>query len=150
HRRVAQALEPRAAGDENVLPSLARHYCEAAGLGETEKAIRFATQAAEQAVANLAYEEAADLFERALAVLEPRSQDERAHRGDLLIELANAHAAAGDRDAARKAAFEAVQQGRDVGRPDLLAEAAISIGGVRVWTEAGVVDEGLVALGDET
>lgn len=149
HRRVAQVLEPRA-GDEKVLPSLARHYCEAAGLGEMDKAIRFAKQAAELALANLAYEEAADLYERALGVLEPRSADERAHRGDLLIELASAHGAAGDRVAARKAAFDAVQHGRDVGRPDLLAEAAISIGGVRVWTEAGVVDEGLVALCEET
>jgi len=142
-------LEPRA-GDENVLPSLARHYCEAAGLGETDKAIRYATQAAELALANLAYEEAADLYERALGVLEPRSDGERAHRGDLLIELASAHAAAGDRVAARKAAFDAVQHGRDVSRPDLLAEAAISLGGVRVWTEAGVVDEGLVELCEET
>ncbi len=149
HRRVAQALEPRAAGDESVLPSLARHYCEAAALGETEKAIRYATQAAEQAHANLAYEEAADLYERALAVLEPRSQDERAHRGDLLIQLATAHAAAGDRGASRVAAFEAVQNGRDVGRPDLLADAAISMGGIRVWSEAGAVDEGLVALCEE-
>jgi tetratricopeptide (TPR) repeat protein len=150
HRRVAQALESRAAGDENVLPSLARHYCEAAALGETEKAIRYATQAAEQAHANLAYEEAADLYERALAVLEPRSQDERAHRGDLLIQLATAHVAAGERGAARVAAFEAVQHGRDVGRPDLLADAAISIGGgIRVWSEAGAVDDGLVALCEE-
>jgi tetratricopeptide (TPR) repeat protein len=43
-----------------------------------------------------------------------------------------------------------VQHGLDVGRPDLLAEAAISLGGVRVWTEAGVVDKGLVALCEET
>ncbi len=150
HRRVAQALEPRAAGDDSVLPSLARHYCEAAALGETEKAIRYATQAAEQALVNLAYEEAADLYERALAVLEPRSQDERAHRGDLLIQLATAHAAAGDRGAARVAAFDAVQHGRDVGRPDLLADAAISMGGgIRVWSEAGAVDDGLVALCEE-
>jgi tetratricopeptide (TPR) repeat protein len=149
HRRVAQALEPRAAGDENVLPSLARHYCEAAALGETEKAIRYATQAAEQAHANLAYEEAAELYERALAILEPRSNDERVHRGDLLIELAKARSAAGDLGAARQAAFEAVQHGRDVGRPDLLAGAAISMGGIRVWSEAGVVDDGLVALCEE-
>ena len=149
HRRVAQALEPRAAADDNLLPSLARHYCEAAALGETEKAIRYATEAAEQAHANLAYEEAADLYERALAVLEPRSQDERAHRGDLLIQLATAHAAAGDPGAARTAAFEAVQHGRDVGRADLLADAAISMGGIRVWSEAGAVDEGLVVLCEE-
>ncbi len=48
------------------------------------------------------------------------------------------------------AAFEAVQHGRDVGRPDLLADAAISMGGgIRVWSEAGAVDEGLVALCEE-
>jgi tetratricopeptide (TPR) repeat protein len=150
HRRVAQVLEPRAADDDTILPSLARHYCEAAGLGETEKAIHYATGAAQEALANLAYEEAADLYERALAVLEPRSHDERTHRGDLLIELANARAAAGDRGGARLAAFEAVQHGRDVGRPDLLADAVISMGGVRPWTDAGVVDDALVALCEET
>jgi len=150
HRRVAQVLEPRAGGDENVLPSLARHYCEAAALGETEKAIRYATQAAERANANLAYEEAADLYERALSVLEPRSNDERAHRGDLLVALANARSAAGDRDAARGAAHEAAQHGREVDRPDLLADAVISMGGIRPWTEAGVVDEALVGLCEET
>jgi class 3 adenylate cyclase/tetratricopeptide (TPR) repeat protein len=150
HRRVAQALEPRAAGDENILPSLARHYCEAAGLGETDKAIRYATEAAERAFARLAYEEAAELYERALTVLEPRGDDERKHRGDLLIQLATAHAAAGDRGAARTAAFEAAQHGRVVGRPDLLADAAISMGGINVWSEAGAVDDGLVALCEET
>ncbi|MFL6242708.1 MAG: ATP-binding protein [Acidimicrobiia bacterium] len=151
HRRVAQALEPRAAGDDNLLPSLARHYCEAAGLGETEKAIRYATEAADRALANLAYEEAADLYERALAVIEPRSGDERAHRGDLLIELAKARSAAGDLGAARRAAFEAVRHGREVGRPDLLADAVMSMGGgIRVWSEAGAIDDELVALCEET
>jgi tetratricopeptide (TPR) repeat protein len=148
HRRVAQVLEPRA-GDENVLPSLARHYCEAAGLGETDKAIRYATQAAERANANLAYEEAADLYERALAVLEPRSDEERAHRGDLLIGLANARSAFGDLAGTRQTALEAVQHGREVGQPDLVADAAITFGGARVWTDAGVVDNEVIALCEE-
>ncbi|HEX3667653.1 MAG TPA: AAA family ATPase [Acidimicrobiia bacterium] len=149
HRRVAQALEPRAAGDENILPSLARHYCEAAGLGETDKAIRYATEAAERAFARLAYEEAAELYERALTVLEPRGADERKHRGDLLIRLAEARWASGDQPGARRTALEAAQQGREVGRPDLVADAAILFGGIRVWTDAGVVDGELIALCEE-
>ncbi|HEY3096345.1 MAG TPA: AAA family ATPase [Acidimicrobiia bacterium] len=150
HRRVAQVLEPRAsAGDDTLLPSLARHYCEAAALGETDKAIRYATDAAERALSRLAYEEAAELYERALTVLEPRSDGERTHRGDLLIELANARSASGDRRGARQTALEAVQHGRDFGRPDLLADAAINFGGTRVWTDAGVVDDQLIALCEE-
>jgi tetratricopeptide (TPR) repeat protein len=150
HRRVAQVLEPRAiAGDETLLPSLARHYCEAAALGETSKAIRYATDAAEEALARLAYEEAAEVYERALAVLEPRSADERKHRGRLLLGLANARSAAGDRHGARQTALDAVQHGRDVRDPDLVADAVIEFGGARVWTDAGVVDEEMVALCEE-
>jgi AAA ATPase domain/Adenylate and Guanylate cyclase catalytic domain len=151
HRGVARAFEQRAETNRALLPTLAHHYCEAASLGETDKAIRFATEAAEGAIARLAYEEAADLYERALAVIEPRSGDERAHRGDLLIELANARLAAGDRGAARQAAFEAAQHGREVGRPDLLADAATSMAEFRRPTETGrMVDEALVALCEET
>jgi tetratricopeptide (TPR) repeat protein len=147
HRRVAQVLEPRAtAGDDTLLPSLARHYCEAAALGETEQAIRYATEAAQGARARLAYEEAADLYERALDVLEPHSDAERQHRGDLLIALSRERWAAGDRRGAREAARDAAQHGRDVGRPELIADATIAIGGPRGWSEAGVVDEELISL----
>jgi class 3 adenylate cyclase/tetratricopeptide (TPR) repeat protein len=149
HRSVAQALEPRAAGDAGVLPSLARHYCEAAGLGDTSKAIHYATAAAADALERLAYEEAADQYERALSVLEPRSADEREHKGDLLISLARARLSAGDREGSRLATREAAQHGRDVGRPDLIAQAAIVVGGVRAWSEAGVVNDDLVALCEE-
>ena len=149
HRRVAQVLEPRAVGDESVLPSLARHYCEAAALGETEKAVRYESEAAERATARLAYEEAADLYERALAVLEPGSPEEREQRGDLLIRLADARWASGDMPGARRTALDAAQHGREVGRPDLVADAAINFGGIRVWTDAGVVDGELIALCEE-
>jgi tetratricopeptide (TPR) repeat protein len=147
HRRVAQMLEPRAtAGDETLLPSLARHYCEAAALGEAEQAIRYATAAAQEARARLAYEEAADLYQRALAVLEPHGDAERAHRGDLLIALSRERWSAGERRGAREAAQDAAQHGRDIGRPELIADAAMAIGGPRGWSEAGVVDEELIEL----
>ena len=38
---------------------------------------------------------------------------------------------------------------KECGRPDLVARAAIIRGGVRAWTEAGVVDEALIGLLDE-
>ena len=146
HRRVAQALEPRATADESVLPSLARHYCEAAALGDVDKAIRYASEAAERAFGRLAYEEAAGLYERALGVLEPGSDEDRAHRGDLLIALARARWASGARDAARRAAYEAAQHARDTDRPELIAAAIFAISGPRGWLEAGLVNEELVAL----
>ena len=147
HRRVAQMLEARAtAGDDTLLPSLARHYCEAAALGEAEQAVRYAAEAAREARERLAYEEAADLYERALAVLEPHSDAERQHRGDLLIALSTERWSAGDRRGAREAAHDAAQHGREVGQPELIADAAMAIGGPRGWSEAGVVDEELIAL----
>lgn len=150
HRRVAASLERRAeAGDEGLLPSLARHYCESAGLGETDKAIRYATAAAARAQERLAYEEAGDLYERALSVLEPGGEEDRKHRGPLLIGLANARLASGNRDDGHRAAFAAAEHGRATRQSELLGDAVLAIGGVRAWTEAGLVNDQLVSLCEE-
>ncbi len=150
HRRVAQALESRVSRDESVLPGLARHYCESAGLGDTDKAVRYAMDAAAGAFKRLAYEEAAELYDRALSVLEPRSDAEREYKGELLLELSRARWAAGDKQGYQRAALDAAQHGREVGRPELVASAAIRFGGLRAWSEAGVVNEDLVALCEES
>src|SRR5262249_27867996 len=55
----------------------------------------------------------------------------------------------GERDAARERLAEARTIALAVGRADLLAEAAITSGGVRAWTEAGLVSEPLVAALEE-
>jgi tetratricopeptide (TPR) repeat protein len=150
HRRVGQALESRlAGGDETVLSSLAHHYCEAAALGESKKAIEYATGAAERALERTAYEEAAQLLERALTVLEPGSDEDRLHRGELLVAVANARWAAGDRAGARPDVDQAARHARETGRPDVLAEAALAIGGSRGWVEAGTIDEQLTTLCEE-
>jgi tetratricopeptide (TPR) repeat protein len=151
HRRVAQALESRT-GTKDGLPlaELARHYCEAAALGETENAVRFSVAAAEQARERLAYEEAAELYERALAVLDPSAPDDQEARARLFLALGRARWAAGDRDGAQSALIESGEIARRRGDAELFAEAAIARGGKRGWSEAGVVDETLVSLLEES
>jgi DNA-binding SARP family transcriptional activator len=67
HARVAEALE--ADRGEEALLDIAHHMCEARNATDRERALDFATRAAESAIADLAYAEAVDLFTRARALL---------------------------------------------------------------------------------
>jgi len=73
HARVAEALE--ASRGDAALLEIAHHLCEARPVSDREEALDYATRAAEQATANLAYSEAVDLFTRARLLLPP--DDER-------------------------------------------------------------------------
>ena len=65
HARVAEAL--KASRGDAALLEIAHHLCEARPVSDREDALDYATRAAEQATANLAYSEAVDLFTRATA-----------------------------------------------------------------------------------
>jgi class 3 adenylate cyclase/tetratricopeptide (TPR) repeat protein len=147
HRRVGEALEER--GVERHLDELAYHFAEAAALGETAKAVDYGRRAALRSVERLAYEEAAINYERALASLDPDSAADREQRAELCLELGRVIWMAGERAHARKELAEAISLAREINRTDLLADAAITSGGVRAWTEAGLVDEDLVRLLEE-
>jgi DNA-binding SARP family transcriptional activator len=67
HARVAEALQ--ACRGDTALPEIAYHLCEAMPAANREQALDYATRAAEQATADLAYAEAVDLFTRALSLL---------------------------------------------------------------------------------
>ena len=69
HARIAEALET-AHGDTALL-EIAHHLCEARPVSDRETALDYATRAAEQATAGLAYAEAVDLFTRARLLLSP-------------------------------------------------------------------------------
>ena len=142
HKRIGEALEARDIDDH--LDELAHHFAEAAALGESDKAVDYGRRAARRALERLAYEEAAIDYERAIASLDPARREDRTARTELLIELGRALWMAGERGRCRERLAEAVELARAVQRPDLLAEAAITSGGVRGWIEAGVVDELLV------
>ncbi|MEO7428893.1 MAG: AAA family ATPase, partial [Acidimicrobiales bacterium] len=150
HRRVAQAFEARVeAGDAPALADLARHFCEAAALGETANAVRYGRAAAQQALERLAYEEAAGFYDRALAVLEPDAAGDRLPRAELLVLLGRARWASGEHDGATAALYEAAAIARSLGDAALFAEAVIACGGKRGWSEAGVVDQRLVDFLEE-
>lgn len=67
HARIAEALE--ASRGDTALLEIAHHLCEALPVADREHALDYATRAAEQAIAGLAYTEAVDLFTRALSLL---------------------------------------------------------------------------------
>jgi tetratricopeptide (TPR) repeat protein len=147
HRRIGEALE---SGDaETHLDELAYHFAEAAALGETRKAIEYGRRAAERALERLAYEEAAIDYERALVSLDPEGVGDRESRTELSVELGRALWMAGERGRAGDYLTQAVELARALGRADLLAEAAITSGGMRAWASAGRVDEHLIALLEE-
>ncbi len=149
HRSVARALERQAAAGDVRLDELALHFCEAAALGDVERAIHWSTAAAEAALARLAYEEAARYYERAVSALDPDVAAQRETACELRLALGRALRLAGEREASRVVALTAAGGARECSRPDLLADAAVVIGGDRGWSEAGVVDHELVALLEE-
>lgn len=147
HRSIAEALEADASGSgEPHLAELAHHYFEAAqavrldsepgGEPARDRARTYATRAAEQAAASLAFEEAARLYRMALTLLDAdRSSDQE--RAAILLAIGDAEGRAGDLLAARATLLEAATISRRIGSASHLARAALWYGGRFVWARAG-------------
>ncbi|WP_231986256.1 nuclear transport factor 2 family protein [Mycobacterium sp. E2479] len=99
HQRIAATLETEPGADDELLADLAHHYFECAWAGNAAKAVEYCRRAADQAMARLGYEGAAELYDRALHALE-ELDDELPDRDDqaaeLLIARCEALLAAGD------------------------------------------------------
>ncbi|WP_434085070.1 BTAD domain-containing putative transcriptional regulator [Mycobacterium paraterrae] len=99
HQRIAVTLETRSGADDELLADLAYHYFECAWAGNAAKAVDYCRRAADQAMARLGYEGAADLYDHALHALE-EIDDELPDRddqvADLLVARCEALLAAGD------------------------------------------------------
>lgn len=146
HRDVAETLERlRRRGLRIAAVEIAHHYSRAAAAGAAVKAAEFATLAGEEDMTQLAYEDAARDFALALQALELCPRDER-RRSELLLDLADAHAAAGDRDAARVAYEDAAGIARQHGWSDLLATAALGVGSGPGGFEIPPFDDRQIAL----
>jgi tetratricopeptide (TPR) repeat protein len=153
HRHVGLALEKLYAGRlEPHLAELAHHFLEAAPAGELDKGLSYAAAAAERAAGGLAYEDAAQLYERALRALELTGSD-GARRCDLLLALGGAYARAGSVQPARWAFRRAADHARRLHSPERLAQAAIGFSGPRATYAivdeevTGLLGEALAALG---
>lgn len=88
HQQIGLALERRFGDADSAVGDLARHFAEAAGVGEGERAARYAERAAVQAVDRGAPEQATGLFERALELLPADADRDGLWRDRLYAQLA--------------------------------------------------------------
>jgi class 3 adenylate cyclase len=146
HEKVALALEELHGEDPARLGELAHHFLAAAPRGDSAKAIDYAERAGEQAMGQLAYEEAAEMYEGALEVLSLDEAPDERRRLALALALGGAEASAARVSDARRAFGLAAESARALGDADGLVGAAM---GIAMLTTAGRIDERLVKLIDE-
>jgi DNA-binding CsgD family transcriptional regulator len=153
HGLVGETLEAAHAADPGPhLAELAHHFVAAAPGGQVARAVRVATLAGRRALELLAWEDAAVLFERALAALELADRPDQLERCELLLALGEARMAASDVTAARAAHRQAGELARRIGAPEVLARAVLGLGlvvagGIVDPDEVRLLEEALVALG---
>ncbi|MGH8975328.1 MAG: ATP-binding protein, partial [Acidimicrobiia bacterium] len=130
HRKVGQAIEALHAGHlGNHLPALAHHYARAAApAADVAKAVEYATQAGDSALAQLAHDEAATYYRSALDLLDsgesgPAADADR--RLELLIALGEAQRRAGNA-AHRETLLDAARLAEERGDAEALARAALA------------------------
>jgi DNA-binding SARP family transcriptional activator/tetratricopeptide (TPR) repeat protein len=128
HRRAADALT--GLGEERHLEEIAMHLFEAASTGDARRAADMLVRAGERALARLAYEDAAERFERALEALDLAGAEDAS--GQVLLARGDALLRSGEVDAAR-AAFTAAREVA-LRRDDhaLLAQAALGFAGLGI------------------
>ena len=143
-------------------PAVVAHHLLAASTGPDRAAANWAIKAAEHALHALAWEEAVDYAERALAALPASPSDADAAsdsataRTRYLLVLGRARLLAGDGDGAADAFGEAAALARDLGSAELLAQAALGfaadLGGfeIRLFDQRQIdlLDQALAALED--
>jgi DNA-binding SARP family transcriptional activator len=154
HRVAVEALEALY-GDEPGphLAELAHHSI--AG-SDFDKGLLYAQRAGDRALALLAYEEAARLYETARDALDLSNLGDEKVGCDLLLSLGEAELRAGDSLAAKRAFLGAADIARRLDLPRNLARAATGYGGRIMYARAGdddrlvpLLEEGLAALADE-
>jgi class 3 adenylate cyclase len=155
HRGVAEALEAiHAAELEPRLAELAHHFLMAAPAGTAAKAVDYSTRAADRAVAELAYEEAARLYEMAVTAHELEAGANAQARCELLLALAGAQASSNDMISAKETFVRAADVARNAGSAGQLARAALGHGGSMVALPADdarivpLLEEALAAVGE--
>jgi class 3 adenylate cyclase len=119
HQKIAATLETAPGADDEFLAELAYHYFECAWAGNAVKAVEYCRRAADQAMARLAYEGAADLYGKAWHALE-EIDDELPDRDDqqaeLLVARCEALLAAGDVASATGAVSQLLEAAGDSDR----------------------------------
>jgi hypothetical protein len=143
---VGLALEQHGAVSAH-LTELARHFTEAAALGEVDKAVDDSRRAGEAAIDDLAYEEAALHFERALDTLQLREPVDEDTYAALVMAAGNALHQIGE-PRGRDLLHRAEQLGRERDDIELLARVSISLS-ANLWSrQNGGIDQHAVDLAE--
>jgi DNA-binding CsgD family transcriptional regulator/tetratricopeptide (TPR) repeat protein len=147
HRRIGRALEGRPDAEARVV-ELARHFGEAAGLGEMDRAVVYARRAGDRARAELALEEAAAHYERALAALELTGRPDATTRCDLQIALGDTLQLAGD-PRHRAVLLEAAARARALDDAWRLGEVVVALNPRAIPSAMGRMDAEIVNLAED-
>src|ERR1700761_6688298 len=148
HQRIATTLENEPGADDELLAELAYHYFECAWAGNASKAVLYCRRAADQAMARLAYEGAAELYDRAFHALEEIDEelpDRDDQAAELLIARCEALLAAGDVTSAAGAVSQL--QSATVESARLAAWATCFDGQLSMLTQPERLDEVELAVG---
>ena len=142
HARAAEAIERHSPGD---VTALAHHFAEAGT--DPGKEARYCGLAAAQAEQRFAYDEAARLWEQAIAAADRADGTSVRERIELVLRLIRALAPTQQLARARSVRREAVRAALPLGDPILLARLITAFDVPRAWyaTEYGGSDEELVA-----
>ena len=144
HKRVGEALEVQCGDDPGErLGELAGHWTAAVVSSDSTKAIHYARRAGERALQQLAPDEAARWFRKALELHEQAQGGDPSERCELLIGLGEAQRQVGDAEY-RRTLLDAAALARERCDADRLARAVLA--NSRGWfSQAGTVDEERVA-----
>jgi DNA-binding CsgD family transcriptional regulator len=131
HRRMAEHLSARARGDGDArLAQIAFHGLESLPTGDAAQAVALTERAADRAMGQLAWEEAASLYQRALDAGGTHGVIAARDRCRLLLAMAQAQVRVFDLDDARRSLLAAVDIARDAGDVSSLARAALTMEGI--------------------
>jgi tetratricopeptide (TPR) repeat protein len=128
HQRAAVALS--ALGEDRHLEEIAMHLFEAASAADARRAAEMLARAGHRALDRLAYEDAAERFERALEALELAGADDES--GPVLLARGDALLRAGLPDQARATFSAARALALRRGDTVLLAQAALGFAGLGI------------------
>ena len=126
HQRVGLAFEATGRG---TVAERAHQFVASAAVGEAERAVGYALQAAQEAFERLAYEQAMAWWRQALEAEELLPERDATRRVRLVLDLAKAADRAGETLAVRAELLTAADLARRPGQAELLAEIACAYGG---------------------
>jgi hypothetical protein len=148
HTRAGGVLASLAGRGRDVDDAEVAYHLARAGPAAAGPAAEYARRAGDRALTALAFEDAVHWYERAASSLAAlRAGDDEQARAAL--RLATARLAAGDLDGGRAGFRQAAERARWAGRPDLLARAALGLGGGPAGFEVGLLDGEQISLLEE-